>query len=236
MCVLAGGVFNLTGMMAEVSGADLVAVLVCLAKLERPAALRRDEFGSGQCRMPVEYLHHEDCFHLADYPRHSLNGGFLRFRFSDATRPVRRVLFFPVFRPRQETDMSHHDLQHVIEAADKAIMAEDFDSLMEFYDEQATLVIRPGLNASGKEQIRKAFLAIANHFNHSLRISQDRMVVVEGADMALVLAEAVLDVAGPDGEPISLNRRATYVFRKDVEGKWLCTIDNSYGTDLLEVR
>lgn len=132
--------------------------------------------------------------------------------------------------------MSHHDLQHVIEAADKAIMAEDFDSLMEFYDEQATLVIRPGLNASGKEQVRKAFLAIANHFNHSLRISQDRMVVVEGADMALVLAEAVLDVAGPDGESISLNRRATYVFRKDVEGKWLCTIDNSYGTDLLEVR
>ncbi len=132
--------------------------------------------------------------------------------------------------------MSHHDLQHVIEAADKAIMAEDFDSLMAFYDEQATLVIRPGLNASGKEQIRNAFLAIANHFNHSLRISQDRMVVIEGADMALVLAEAALDAAGLDGEPISLKRRATYVFRKDVGGRWLCTIDNSYGTDLLEAR
>ena len=106
--------------------------------------------------------------------------------------------------------MSRHDLQHVVEAADTAIMAEDFDSLMDFYDEQATLVIRPGLNASGKEQIRKAFLAIANHFNHSLRISQDRMVVIEGADMALVLAEAVLDAAGPDGVPILLVRRATY--------------------------
>ncbi|MBB3571596.1 nuclear transport factor 2 family protein [Rhizobium sp. BK491] len=132
--------------------------------------------------------------------------------------------------------MSRHDLQHVVEAADKAIMAEDFDSLMDFYDEQATLVIRPGLNASGKEQIRKAFLAIANHFNHSLRISQDQMVVIEGADMALVLAEAVLDAAGPDGVPISLARRATYVFRKNAEGKWLCTIDNSYGTDLLDER
>jgi len=132
--------------------------------------------------------------------------------------------------------MSRHDLQHVVEAADKAIMAEDFDSLMEFYDEQATLVIRPGLNASGKDQIRKAFVAIANHFNHSLRISQDRMVVIEGSDMALVLAEAVLDAAGPDGVPISLVRRATYVFRKNAEGKWLCTIDNSYGTDLLDQR
>ena len=106
--------------------------------------------------------------------------------------------------------MSRHDLQHVVEAADTAIMAEDFDSLMDFYDEQATLVIRPGLNASGKEQIRKAFLAIDNHFNHSLRISQDRMVVIEGADMALVLAEAVLDAAAPDGVPILLVRRATY--------------------------
>lgn len=45
MCVLAGGVFNFTGMMAEVSGADLVAVLVCLAKLGRPAAYAATSLG-----------------------------------------------------------------------------------------------------------------------------------------------------------------------------------------------
>jgi ketosteroid isomerase-like protein len=28
-------------------------------------------------------------------------------------------------------------------------------------------------------------------------------------------------------------RRATYVFRRSNSGKWLCAIDNSYGTDLL---
>jgi len=31
-----------------------------------------------------------------------------------------------------------------------------------------------------------------------------------------------------------MTRRATYVFKKSAGGKWLCAIDNSYGTDLLD--
>ena len=34
---------------------------------------------------------------------------------------------------------------------------------------------------------------------------------------------------------IDENRRATYVFRKEADGQWRCTIDNSYGTTLLDV-
>ena len=30
-----------------------------------------------------------------------------------------------------------------------------------------------------------------------------------------------------------MNRRATYVFKKNSHGEWLCAIDNSYGIDLL---
>lgn len=132
--------------------------------------------------------------------------------------------------------MSSHELKHVVEAADKAIMAEDFDALMDFYDERATLVVRPGLHAVGREQIRKAFVTIADYFHHSLKISQDKMTIIEGGDTALVLAEAVLITNGGDGAATSLVRRATYVFRKSVEGKWLCLIDNSYGTELLNER
>lgn len=129
--------------------------------------------------------------------------------------------------------MSSQNLKHVIDAADRAIMAEDFDALMDFYDEQATLVVKPGLEVSGKEKIRGAFVAIADYFNHSLKITQDRMQIIEGGDVALVLAEAVLETTGTDGGVTRIIRRATYVFRK-VEGKWLCAIDNSYGTDLLD--
>ena len=31
---------------------------------------------------------------------------------------------------------------------------------MDFYDDDATLVIKPGLTANGKDQIRRAFVAI----------------------------------------------------------------------------
>ncbi len=129
--------------------------------------------------------------------------------------------------------MSDHVLKNVIEAADRAIMAENFEAVMDFYDDHATLVVRPGLNAVGKEQIRKAFVAITDHFNHSLKITQEKMNIIESDDTALVIAEAVLDTQGVDGMPMPLVRRATYVFRKTADGKWLCLIDNSYGTDLL---
>ncbi len=39
----------------------------------------------------------------------------------------------------------------------------------------------------------------------------------------------------PDGQGglTDETRRATYVFRKETDGQWRCTIDNSYGTALL---
>ncbi len=129
--------------------------------------------------------------------------------------------------------MSSHPLKALIEAADRAIGAEDFDALMEFYAEDATLVVKPGLIASGKEQIRRAFVAIAEYFDHSIVVTQGDMQVIEGADTALVIMETVLQTSGKGGLPSSVTRRATYVFRRDADGKWLCVIDNSYGTDLL---
>jgi uncharacterized protein (TIGR02246 family) len=127
--------------------------------------------------------------------------------------------------------MAEHDLRQLIEAADRAITTEDFDGLMAFYAEEATLVVKPGLNATGKAQIRKAFVAIAAHFKNALKVRQGRMQVIEGADTALVLMETLLDIEG-QSEPIV--RRATYVFRKSADGRWLCAVDNSYGTSLLD--
>jgi len=128
-----------------------------------------------------------------------------------------------------------HPLRTLIEAADRAITAEDFDAVAEFYADDATLVVKPGLHVSGKPAIRRAFEAIAAHFNHNLKVGQGEMVVIEGADTALVLMESTLDAVDEAGAAASTVRRATYVFRKDAEGRWLCVIDNSYGTDLLNV-
>nr|WP_321459453.1 SgcJ/EcaC family oxidoreductase [uncultured Cohaesibacter sp.] len=130
--------------------------------------------------------------------------------------------------------MTHQALRSVIKAADRAISAEDFDSLMDFYAEDATLVVKPGKTVQGKARIREAFEAIAEHFKHRLTVRQGEMEVMEGADTALVIMKSFLDTVDADGWDLTLVRRASYVFKRSEGGRWLCTVDNSYGTDLLD--
>ncbi len=68
--------------------------------------------------------------------------------------------------------MERHPIELQIEKADTAIVQEDFDTLMNIYSEDAVLVVKPGMNATGKVQIRKAFEAIAAHFSHTLQVEQ----------------------------------------------------------------
>ena len=125
--------------------------------------------------------------------------------------------------------MNRHPLEDLIDGADAAINREDFEALMAVYAEDAILVVKPGRIAIGKAQIREAFEAIAAHFRHGVDVKQTGMKILEAGDTALVLARTV--VTAPDQPPTE--RRATYVFRKDPGGKWLCVIDNSYGHALL---
>lgn len=131
--------------------------------------------------------------------------------------------------------MTPHPVKHVIEAADRAIVAEDFDALMDFYADDALLVIRPDLHVRGKQQIRQAFARIAEYFNHSLLVKQENVVVLESGSTALALGEAHLEFINTEGLRSSLVRRSTYVFMQAEAGKWVCVIDNTYGTDLLNI-
>lgn len=127
--------------------------------------------------------------------------------------------------------MHKHDVLDLIKEADTAISTEDFDALMDFYAEDAVLVVQPGQIARGKVQIRQAFEAIAKHFGNTLTVTQGKARVIEGRDTTLVIMETLLHI-GETEEPMV--RRATYVFVKDKISGWLCTVDNSYGTDLLD--
>ena len=127
--------------------------------------------------------------------------------------------------------MHEHEILKLIKQADTAISTEDFDALMDFYAEDAVLVVQPGEIARGKGHIRKAFEAIAKHFGNSLSVTQGQAQVIEGGGTALVIMETLLYI-GEAKEPIV--RRATYVFARDRTNGWLCTVDNSYGTDLLD--
>jgi uncharacterized protein (TIGR02246 family) len=130
--------------------------------------------------------------------------------------------------------MHSHPLRQIIESCDRAISAKDFDSLMENYAEDASLVVKPGLTVTGKENICKAFIAISDYFQDQLIVEQGEMQVIEGGGNALVIMETVLRFPDGKGGTVETTRRATYVFRQEAGERWLCTIDNSYGTSLLD--
>lgn len=126
--------------------------------------------------------------------------------------------------------MKKHEVEIIIDKADAAIMDEDFDTLMDIYDDEAVLVIRPDHYAKGKTAIRQAFENIAIYFKNSLKIKQNGMKVLEAGDIALVLANTLVSAKDFD----EIGRKATYVFKKNEKNGWLCVIDNSYGHELIE--
>lgn len=126
-----------------------------------------------------------------------------------------------------------HKLKELIKKCDIAIKNEDFDTLMNYYTDDAILVVKPGMIAKGKDEIKKAFIAIAKYFNNSIVPTQGEMIILEAGDTALIISQTFL-AADIKNSEYSMDRRATYVFKKDSNNQWLCAIDNSYGTDLIK--
>ena len=124
-------------------------------------------------------------------------------------------------------------IKGLIDAADKAIKEERYDDLMNFYTDDAVLVVKPGLEVKGKESIKKAFIKIAEYFRNSVVPTQGTMLMIEAGDTVLVLSQTLLGSDNKGESEYSMDRRATYVYR-NVDGRWLCAIDNSYGTSLLD--
>lgn len=123
-----------------------------------------------------------------------------------------------------------HPIAARIQEADRLIVAEDFEGLLDHYTEDAMLIVKPGLEVRGRAAIREAMQKIAVYFAHGLRVTQQRMTVLEAGDTALVLATTVVSAPGREAEV----RDATYIYRREPDGQWRCCIDNSYGHRVLD--
>ena len=77
--------------------------------------------------------------------------------------------------------MSQHPLRTLIETCDAAISRRDFDALMAFYAEDATLVVKPGMVVRGIPAIRRAFTAISDYFQGQLKVEPKPLPLKRGA-------------------------------------------------------
>lgn len=137
----------------------------------------------------------------------------------------------------QNLDLIENEIKTVIDTCDKLIHQEKFDELVNFYTEDAVLVIKPGMLANGREQIKSAFIKIASYFDNSIKPLEGKMVYLLAGDTVLVLAQTFIEAnqSATAQSEFSMERRATYFFR-NIDGKWLCAIDNSYGTTLIDEK
>lgn len=129
--------------------------------------------------------------------------------------------------------MLENIIKGLIYEADKAIKEERFDDLMKFYTKDAVLVVKPGMEARGKDEIKNAFIKIAKYFNNSVSPTQGNMKIIPAGDTILVLSQTFVDAKEKQDSNYPSERKATYVYRL-IDGNWLCAIDNSYGVTLLD--
>lgn len=127
------------------------------------------------------------------------------------------------------TTPSHPVLMRIHEA-DRLIMAEAFEPLMDHYTEDAVLIVKPGQEARGRAAIGRVMRDIAAYFAHGLKVTQKQMTVLEAGDTAMVLCKTLVSAPGKEDDL----RSATYIYRREGDGQWRCCIDNSYGHRILD--
>jgi hypothetical protein len=80
----------------------------------------------------------------------------------------RRDIFYTGSVHLREGVRMEHEIKGVIRECDLAIKQEEFDALMDYYCEDAILVVKPGRIARGKQEIKDAFIKISQYFHNTL--------------------------------------------------------------------
>ncbi len=125
--------------------------------------------------------------------------------------------------------MTPHPIELQIQKADTAFLQKDIDSLIGIYSDDAMLLIEPGKSVTGIQNIREAFETISEQFSQTLKVNRSEMEIHESGNTALVSTKTVVCASNfPE-----LEKDATYVFKKQPGGEWLCLIDSSYRPELL---
>jgi uncharacterized protein (TIGR02246 family) len=121
-----------------------------------------------------------------------------------------------------------------IRAVDAAFSRGDIEGVLDFYEDEATMVVRPGLLATGKTALRTAYEAIFASFAQPPSVIQERSEVLRSGDLALFVSRWRLTGRGARGEAINQVAHATSVLRRQSDGRWRAVIDNGLGIEILD--
>ena len=119
-----------------------------------------------------------------------------------------------------------------VELLDEAFNRGDLEAILDFYEDEATIVVEPGRLATGKAELRATFEWILSSMKGIAR--QEKTHVIEAGDLALFTSRWTYSGATLDGASVDRESYASVVLRRHSDGGWRVVVDNSWGPAVLE--
>lgn len=108
----------------------------------------------------------------------------------------------------------------------------DLETALSFYEPQASLVVKPGVVATGTMAIREA---LAGFVALKPTLSSEAQQVVEAGDIALYCSRWSLRGTDPTGNAVQLNGCSSDILRRQPNGNWRIALDNPWGTEIINM-
>lgn len=106
----------------------------------------------------------------------------------------------------------------------------DPETALSLYEPGASLVVQPGVVATGTSALRAALAGFA-----ALRptLTTEAYKILEADDLALYCSRWTMHGTDPAGNPVHMNGRSSDVLRRQPDGNWRIALDNPYGTEIV---
>ena len=106
----------------------------------------------------------------------------------------------------------------------------DLETALTVYEPGASLVVKPGVVATGTVALREA---LAGFVALQPTLTTEAQQVMEAGDVALYCSRWSLRGTDPAGNPVHMGGRSSDVLRRQRDGNWLIALDNPWGTDIV---
>ena len=128
--------------------------------------------------------------------------------------------------------LSPHDaVTHAVTQFVSAMHKGDVEAMLRLYEPGASLVVQPGVVATGTSALREALAGFAVL---KPTITTEAYKIIEAGDIALYCSRWSMRGTDPAGNPVQMSGRSSDVFRRQPDGNWLIALDNPFGPDIVE--
>src|ERR1043165_3141609 len=94
--------------------------------------------------------------------------------------------------------MSKHSIEEIVERMDEAFNRGDVDAVLDFYEDEAVVILEPGRVAQGKDKLREAFQFV---FSLQPVARQIKTHVIEADDLPPLFFSSRCSSAHPRAPP-----------------------------------